>query len=109
MHDEPEAFAKWKGEMYAWEVDPSKTNPFNPKVETLMQATIHLQLTRDDVQALRDGTRVILHNDVSPSMLIGSGLDLEEQQYIHIGSRFICNFMFLILFLDIVFVQIKCL
>ncbi|KAI6018932.1 hypothetical protein BKA83DRAFT_4495701 [Pisolithus microcarpus] len=86
MHDEPEAFAKWKGEMYAWEVDPSKTNPFDPKVETLMQATIHLQLTRDDVQALRDGTRVILHDDVSPSMLIGSGLDLEEQQYIHIGS-----------------------
>ncbi|KAI5988585.1 hypothetical protein EDD15DRAFT_2389281 [Pisolithus albus] len=80
MHDEPEAFAKWKEEMYAWEADPLKTNPFDPKVETLMQATICLQLARDDVQALIDGTRVILHDDVSPSMLIGNRLDLEEQQ-----------------------------
>ncbi|KAI6142305.1 hypothetical protein EDD17DRAFT_1711602 [Pisolithus thermaeus] len=80
MHDEPKAFAEWKEEVYAWEADPSKTNPFDPKVETLTQAAIHLQLARDDVQALRDGTQVILHDNVSPSMLIASGLDLEEQQ-----------------------------
>ncbi|KAI6096267.1 hypothetical protein EDD16DRAFT_1774867 [Pisolithus croceorrhizus] len=80
MHDELKAFAGWKEEVYTWEADPSKTNPFDPKVKTLTQAAIHLQLARDDVQVLRDGTQVILHDNVSPSMLIASGLDLEEQQ-----------------------------
>ncbi|KAI6017041.1 hypothetical protein EDC04DRAFT_2870152 [Pisolithus marmoratus] len=87
MHDEPQAFTEWKEEMYAWEADPSKMNPFDPRVETLMQATICLQLVRDDTQALRDSSRVILHNDVSPSILIRSGLDLEEQQcHLHLDK-----------------------
>ena len=46
----------------------------------LTQATICLQLAKDNAQALRDGVQVVLHNEVSPSVLIASGLDLEEQQ-----------------------------
>ncbi|KAI6096530.1 hypothetical protein EDD16DRAFT_1773567 [Pisolithus croceorrhizus] len=95
-HDELITFAKWKEEMCAWEADPLKMNPFDPKVETLTQATIWLQLVKDDVQTLRDGTQVILHNDISPSMLIRSGLDLEEQHSIS-----------LILILDVIFIWIK--
>lgn len=34
VHDEPKAFAEWKEEVHAWEADPSKTNPFDPKVES---------------------------------------------------------------------------
>ncbi|KIJ09680.1 hypothetical protein PAXINDRAFT_17230 [Paxillus involutus ATCC 200175] len=78
--DKPEALGSWKKEVEAWEIDASQPNPFEPKIETMTQASVRLQLAKEDAEALKAEEQTVLHNDVSGSVLITAGLDLEEQQ-----------------------------
>lgn len=43
---------------------------------------MRLELARIEAAELESGTNISLHADVSPSILISSGIDLEDQQYV---------------------------
>lgn len=81
-----------------WEADRSKANPFETialgmyftflKSVTLFdtciagitQASVRLELSQLEGQQLSDGVDSSLHPEVSPSVLIASGIDLEALQ-----------------------------
>ncbi|KAG1725918.1 hypothetical protein EDB19DRAFT_1897703 [Suillus lakei] len=73
----------WKAEMEVWEENPNDTtvtNPLQPKGIVIMQASAHLSLAQLEAEELERGIDLSLHPDVSPSVLIASGIDLEEEQ-----------------------------
>ncbi|KAG2336372.1 hypothetical protein BDR05DRAFT_953419 [Suillus weaverae] len=72
-----EDISQWRDEVEAWEQDHTQPNPFKG-AET--QATVQLELTRIEATKLETGNNICLHADVPPSILISSGIDLEEQQ-----------------------------
>jgi len=41
---------------------------------------VRLQLAQDDAAALARGDAIIIHDDISPSMLINQGLQIQENQ-----------------------------
>jgi hypothetical protein len=43
-------------------------------------ASVRLELARDDQNDIQTGTCLALHEDCTPSVLISTGLELEEQQ-----------------------------
>lgn len=45
-----------------------------------MQAAAHLKLAEMEAEELARGIDLSLHPDISPSVLIASGLDLEEEE-----------------------------
>ncbi|KAG1883671.1 hypothetical protein F4604DRAFT_1878922 [Suillus subluteus] len=75
-----EDISQWRDEVEAWEQDCTKTNPFKVQVAPETQATIRLELARIEAKDLETGNNISLHADVPPSILISSGIDLEEQQ-----------------------------
>lgn len=46
----------------------------------MSQASVRLALSKAEADDIEHGTSLSLHDDISPSMLISSGLDLEDQQ-----------------------------
>ncbi|KAG0696153.1 hypothetical protein DFH29DRAFT_984710 [Suillus ampliporus] len=78
-----EATGPWKIEIEHWEDNPndsSVTNPFEAKVISITQATVRLKLAQLEAAELQQGTDVSMHADVSPSIFIASGIDLENEQ-----------------------------
>ncbi|KAG2108722.1 uncharacterized protein F5147DRAFT_745699 [Suillus discolor] len=67
---------QWKGEFETWEEDNTKPNPF----QTITLAAVCLQLADLEASKLQVGINHSLHCNISPSILISTGLDLEEQQ-----------------------------
>ncbi|KAF8425786.1 hypothetical protein L210DRAFT_3615051 [Boletus edulis BED1] len=67
---------KWKQDIEAWENDMSKPNPFEVKSHFITQASVRLQLAMDDARV----TSISLHPDITASVLISTGIDLENQQ-----------------------------
>ncbi|KAG2086104.1 uncharacterized protein F5147DRAFT_748645 [Suillus discolor] len=73
----------WKVEMEAWEENPNDTtvsNPLQLKGIAITQASARLNLAQLEAEDLERGVDLSLHPDVSPSVLIASGIDLEEEQ-----------------------------
>ena len=84
--------------MEAWEQDMSQPNPFEVKshcvyldlqlaftsdIQTVIaftQASIHLQLVNDEAKLAIKSAASPLHLKISPSMLINSSIELEDQQ-----------------------------
>ncbi|KAG2067632.1 hypothetical protein BDR04DRAFT_1120350 [Suillus decipiens] len=73
---QPTLIIQWRKEVEAWEEDNSNSNPF----ESITQAAVWLQLAELEAHELQAGTNVSLHTDVSPSRLITTGIDLQDQQ-----------------------------
>ncbi|KAG5223261.1 hypothetical protein IMY05_C1150000200 [Salix suchowensis] len=71
---------EWRAVVEAWEADRSKTNPYMIETTALSQDAIRLRLSDTEATALASGTLVMLHDEVTPSMYISMGLDLEQQQ-----------------------------
>ncbi|KAG1864826.1 hypothetical protein F4604DRAFT_1683248 [Suillus subluteus] len=71
---------QWREQVEAWEYDPTQPNPFERKAETVTMASVRLELAREDKINLQTGTCLALHEDCTPSILISTGLELEEQQ-----------------------------
>ena len=46
------------------------------------QHDVRLKLAEEDARDLEAGEIVGVHDDISPGMLIASGLDIEGQQYV---------------------------
>ncbi|KAG1722596.1 uncharacterized protein EDB91DRAFT_1240203 [Suillus paluster] len=78
------SLTNWTNEVLAWELDHSNPNPFESRVTATMQAAVHLELLMQDAQDLEDRSSVSLHSDVTPSILISTGLDIEHA---HLGQH----------------------
>ncbi|KAG1794813.1 uncharacterized protein HD556DRAFT_1474044, partial [Suillus plorans] len=74
------ALEQWREQVEAWEYDSTQPNPFERKAETVTMASVRLELAREDEIDLQTGTCLALHEDCTPSILISTGLELEEQQ-----------------------------
>lgn len=48
------------------------------------QSKIRLELAKDEAKLLQEGNDVLLDPEVPPSVLVSTGVDLEDQQCIHI-------------------------
>ncbi|OAX32391.1 hypothetical protein K503DRAFT_702091, partial [Rhizopogon vinicolor AM-OR11-026] len=75
-----ESLTTWRVMVEDWEADHSKANPFNLTSAPVTQASVRLQLSQAEAEQLKHGLDVSLHSEVSPSVLIAMGLDLEAQQ-----------------------------
>ncbi|KAF8834862.1 hypothetical protein BDN67DRAFT_992573 [Paxillus ammoniavirescens] len=77
----PELLVKWQCKVEEWELDPTKPNPFVIKTtESITQASVQLQLAQNEAKTIASSKEPPLHLDVTPSVLIGAGIDLEDQQ-----------------------------
>lgn len=47
------------------------------------QAKIRLELAKEEAKLLQEGEDISLDSEVSPSVLISTGMDLEDQQYVN--------------------------
>ncbi|KAG2047143.1 hypothetical protein BDR06DRAFT_976975 [Suillus hirtellus] len=97
------SLAAWRMEIEAWEMDRLQPNPFqrrvgkvqgsgwvletwigHPKVWNtgydMTQATVRLELAQRDANELEDGSAISLHAEVTCSVLISTGIDLEDAQ-----------------------------
>ncbi|KAG2137014.1 hypothetical protein DEU56DRAFT_871445 [Suillus clintonianus] len=75
------SLSAWRKLVEDWEGDRSKPNPFEIKVSVVTQASVRLELSQLEAQQLRQGIDASLHPDVSPSILIVVGIDLEALQH----------------------------
>ncbi|KAG1767651.1 hypothetical protein EDD22DRAFT_978118 [Suillus occidentalis] len=90
---------QWREQVKAWERDTAQPNPFERKAQSMYEimililiivcslyiaaitmASVHLELAKEDQVDLQTGTSLVLHEDCTPSVLISTGLELEEQQ-----------------------------
>ncbi|KAG1788560.1 uncharacterized protein HD556DRAFT_1447770 [Suillus plorans] len=79
----PETTAGWRACVEHWEENPndaSVPNPFETKVSTITQAAVRLKLVEQESRQLREGNNISLHPDISPSVFIATGIDLESEQ-----------------------------
>ncbi|KAG1719439.1 uncharacterized protein EDB91DRAFT_1240601 [Suillus paluster] len=74
------SLAAWRTEIEAWEMDRSQCNPFQPRVGAMTQASVRLELAQRDANELEDGSAISLHSEVTCSVLISTGIDLEDAQ-----------------------------
>ncbi|KAG1889705.1 uncharacterized protein F5891DRAFT_1198476 [Suillus fuscotomentosus] len=72
------SLAAWMKEIVAWEKDHTKPNPFNSQSREVTQAAVRLALVQQDTKDLEEGISISLHSEVTPSILISMGLDLED-------------------------------
>ncbi|GBE80356.1 hypothetical protein SCP_0300710 [Sparassis crispa] len=73
---------EWTKIVEAWEADPKNApNRLTVTQPTISQAAVHLQLAEEDAELLKRGLRMNIHHEVSPSMMIMAGLELQEQQH----------------------------
>ncbi|KAG1877410.1 hypothetical protein F4604DRAFT_1880388 [Suillus subluteus] len=79
MEERPGEVGQWKESIEDWEADASNKNPFETTTITLMQAAVRLRLSQQEAEDLERGLNNSLHTEISPSVLISSGIDLEEQ------------------------------
>ncbi|KAG1764616.1 hypothetical protein EDD22DRAFT_951547 [Suillus occidentalis] len=61
----------WRMEIEAWEMDHS---------QSMTQASVRLELAQRDANELEDGTTISLHAEVTCSVLISTGIDIEDAQ-----------------------------
>ncbi|RXW17178.1 hypothetical protein EST38_g8677 [Candolleomyces aberdarensis] len=76
----PDKLRSWTEAMVAWELDPTKPNPYEVTVKTPTQAAVRRQLAEAEEEALKTGVDVSLSDEVSPFLLISMGIDLEGEQ-----------------------------
>ncbi|KAF6755232.1 hypothetical protein DFP72DRAFT_1067940 [Ephemerocybe angulata] len=67
-----------------WTAAPKGSNVLNPfensGVTALKETSVRLQLAEEDKQVIARGDEDVVHVDVSPSMMIWQGIEIEEQQ-----------------------------
>ncbi|KAG2037090.1 hypothetical protein BDR03DRAFT_934153 [Suillus americanus] len=74
------SLAAWTEEVIAWESDHTKPNPFNSQSQEMSQAAVCLALIQQDTKDLEEGSSISLHSEVTPSILISTGLDIKNAQ-----------------------------
>lgn len=97
---------EWTSMVEAWEMDDDECNPFVPTIRSkplllllimLMLTNILLGVTQHDVRLslaqlddedLEQDNIIPVHEEITPGIFIGSGLDLEAQQYITLHNSY---------------------
>ncbi|KAG6370455.1 hypothetical protein JVT61DRAFT_12078 [Boletus reticuloceps] len=69
---------KWIQELATWTPNISEQNPFENRVTPPTLASTRRHLAKQDAKDLESGAAVSLHVKVTPSVLISSGIDLEN-------------------------------
>ncbi|KAF6746462.1 hypothetical protein DFP72DRAFT_992812 [Ephemerocybe angulata] len=78
---DPVKVKEWTEKMVAWEKDPvNNANPFEMSVVTPTQVAVRKALADEEAAELAAGKDVSLTPDISPSVLISRGIDLESDQ-----------------------------
>ncbi|KAG1788040.1 uncharacterized protein HD556DRAFT_1434199 [Suillus plorans] len=80
QHERPEQVAEWRLAVEKWESDSSQENPFALTGKPLTQAAVRLSLSQQEADNLEHGMDDSLHEEVSRSVLISSGMEIEDQQ-----------------------------
>ncbi|KAG6828010.1 hypothetical protein H0H92_009670 [Tricholoma furcatifolium] len=75
-----ESVLKWTEEVEAWEKDPTKPNPYDNQVDIPTQAAVRRRMAEEDAAQIASGRDVALDVNMTPSVLISVGLDLEAEQ-----------------------------
>ncbi|KAF8871980.1 hypothetical protein BD779DRAFT_1453348 [Infundibulicybe gibba] len=70
----------WRDQIEAWEEGRTLNNPFEVTTETPTQATARRELSEAEARDLEAGKDISLDENVSPSVLISVGMDLETEQ-----------------------------
>ncbi|KAG2104983.1 hypothetical protein BD769DRAFT_1612896 [Suillus cothurnatus] len=78
--ERPEEVAQWKVAIEGWEADGSQTNPFEVTTTTMSLAAVQLRLSQKEAEDLEHSLNYSLHMEVSPSVLISTGIEIEDQQ-----------------------------
>ncbi|KAG0691527.1 hypothetical protein DFH29DRAFT_1010861 [Suillus ampliporus] len=79
----PDHHSAWLAEMEVWEDNPNNMtipNPLKAKATSITQASARLKLAELEAKELQRGIDTSLHPEISPSVLIAAGIDLEEEQ-----------------------------
>lgn len=82
---DPTNLDAWRKEMAAWERDPTGKSPFVMLVEGPKQFAVRKALAEEEAQAIAAKKDFSLTNDISPSVLVSRGIDLESEQYVVIS------------------------
>ncbi|KAG6372036.1 hypothetical protein JVT61DRAFT_8739 [Boletus reticuloceps] len=83
----PEQLERWRTEYAEWEENKLNSNPFNSWIMSITLSAMRLRLVEEESQDLTSRTDVPLHPEVSPLILISSGLDLQDLQCIQFESE----------------------
>ncbi|KAG1775069.1 hypothetical protein EV702DRAFT_1180498 [Suillus placidus] len=75
-----EVLEQWRSQVERWEDDQSRFNPLERNGDVIALTSVQLALAKEEEQSLQSGACISLYEDCSPSILISSGLELEEQQ-----------------------------
>ncbi|KAG2065107.1 hypothetical protein BDR04DRAFT_1122079 [Suillus decipiens] len=75
-----ESLESWCQMVEEWQSNQSNPNPFESTAIPVTQASVHLELSQAEADQLKHGLDVSLHAEVSLSVLIAAGMDLEAQQ-----------------------------
>ncbi|KAF8888032.1 hypothetical protein BD779DRAFT_1611372 [Infundibulicybe gibba] len=73
------SIATWRGQIEAWEEGRTLNNPFEVTTETPTQAAARRELSEAEARDLEAGKDISLDENVSPSVLISVGMDLETE------------------------------
>ncbi|KAG5223225.1 hypothetical protein IMY05_C1152001600 [Salix suchowensis] len=68
------------GLVLQWESGSSEQNPYEAKVEAISVKRIRLELAQEEASAVERDKELLMHDTVSPSILITQGLELQDQQ-----------------------------
>ncbi|KAH6904562.1 hypothetical protein BKA70DRAFT_1507015 [Coprinopsis sp. MPI-PUGE-AT-0042] len=68
----------WSQMVEEWEHNPSSPNPFMPACNVLTSSTVRLRLAAEDAEAVREGKANVVYEDVTPSIFVLQGIELEE-------------------------------
>ncbi|KAF8190101.1 hypothetical protein BJ912DRAFT_850370 [Pholiota molesta] len=75
-----ETVERWTQEVEAWEDDKSEPNPYEVTTVGPTQAAVLKQLAEDEARDLELSRNMSLDDNVTPSVLISIGIDLEAEQ-----------------------------
>ncbi|KAG2110013.1 hypothetical protein DEU56DRAFT_874489 [Suillus clintonianus] len=79
--ERPEEVARWKLAIEGWEADRSQTNPFEvTTTSAYVSRSGTTALSQKEAEDLEHGLNYSLHMEVSPSVLVSSGIEIEDQQ-----------------------------
>ncbi|KAG1865495.1 hypothetical protein DFJ58DRAFT_771317 [Suillus subalutaceus] len=78
--ERPEEVTRWKLAIEGWEADILQPNPFKVTTTTMSLTAVRLRLSQKEAEDLERGLNYSLHTEVSPSVLISSGIEIEDQQ-----------------------------
>ncbi|KAF9487933.1 hypothetical protein BDN71DRAFT_1478250 [Pleurotus eryngii] len=78
---EEATITEWRTMVEIWKSDRSKPNPYMVETTALSQDAIRLHLSDLEAATLASGTLVMLHDEMTPSMFVSTGVDLEQQQH----------------------------